>query len=299
MSKVTISIITPTYNRVNLLSRLYMSLCEQIDKDFEWVVIDDGSTDNTCYLMAEILGRYDKPFSVQYRQKRNGGKHTAINEGVKYAQGKLVLILDSDDSLPKDSVSIIKYFYNQIEDDESFGGVCGYMAHHDGTIIGHGNDSKILDANSIDMRYKYHIQGDMLEVFRTSVLREFPFPEIENEKFVPEALVWNRIACKYQLRIFHEVVYFRDYLTGGLTDKIVKIRMNSPIASMMTYAELNGYHIPFVSKVKAAINYWRFRFCSKVKGAPKLAKGYFWTMPIGFFVHLMDVIAVKKIGICD
>jgi hypothetical protein len=125
-------------------------------------------------------------------------------------------------------------------------------------------------------------------VFRTSVLKEIPFPETEDEKFVPEVLVWNRIACKYKLRVFHEVVYNRDYLDGGLTDKIVKIRMNSPVASMMTYAELNSYDIPFLSKVKAAINYWRFRFCSDAAEKPRLAWWYHWTMPLGYVMHLHD-----------
>ena len=111
----------------------------------------------------------------------------------------------------------------------------------------------------------------------------------KGEKFVPEALVWNRIACKYKLRVFHEVVYYRDYLDGGLTDKIVKIRMTSPIASMMTYAELNSYDIPFVSKIKAAINYWRFRFCSDAVEKPALSGRWVWTAPIGYMMHLNDV----------
>ena len=232
--------------------------------------------------------------------------------GVKEARGELFLILDSDDTLPEKSLETINHYYQQIKDDRSFGGVCGYMAHHDGTIIGRGCDMPVLDANSIEMRYKYNIQGDMLEVFRTEVMREIPFPEIPGEKFVSEALVWNRIACKYRLRVFHEVVYYRDYLEGGLTDKIVKIRMTSPIAAMMTYAELNGYDIPFVSKVKAAINYWRFRFCfishrnlngtqisriSRIineneneKGRyPKLRWWWNWVMPVGFAMYRRDV----------
>ena len=89
--------------------------------------------------------------------------------------------------------------------------------------------------------------------------------------------------------MFHEVVYNRDYLDGGLTDKIVKIRMNSPVASMMTYAELNSYDIPFLSKVKAAINYWRFRFCSDAAEKPRLAWWWNWTAPFGYFMHLNDL----------
>lgn len=287
-----ITVFTPTYNRAHLLPRLYESLCRQTFQDFEWVIVDDGSVDNTKSLSLSLPQREGTFFPIRYFYQENGGKHRAINRGVKEAQGELFLILDSDDSLPPDSLERIAYYYEQIRDDESFGGVCGYMAHHDGTIIGHGNGAEILDTNSIDLRNKYHVQGDMCEVFRTSVLREIPFPEIPGEKFVPEALVWNRIAQKYKLRVFHHVVYYRDYLDGGLTDKIVRIRMKSPVASMMTYAEMTRFDIPFMQKVKAAINYWRF-WCTTIslptrEEAPRLRWWWYWTWPLGRMMHLRD-----------
>ena len=307
-----ITVFTPAYNRGHLLHRVYESLCKQTFRDFEWVVVDDGSKDDTRSVVEKFrdeslewrdssevesgqtsdIIHQTSDFPIRFIYQENGGKHRAINRGVKEAQGELFLILDSDDTLPEKSLETINHYYQQIKDDRSFGGVCGYMAHHDGTIIGRGCDMPLLDANSIEIRYKYNIQGDMLEVFRTEVMREIPFPDIPGEKFVPEALVWNRIACKYRLRVFHEVVYYRDYLEGGLTDKIVKIRMTSPIAAMMTYAELNGYDIPFVSKVKAAINYWRFRFCFKKNGKgryPKLRWWWNWVMPVGFAMYRRDV----------
>ena len=286
-----ITVFTPTYNRAHLLPRVYESLCKQTFRDFEWVIVDDGSVDDTKSV-ADQLTMDNGQLIIRYFYQENGGKHRAINRGVKEARGELFLILDSDDTLPPDSLELINLYYQQIKDDASFGGVCGYMAHHDGTVIGHGCDVPVLDTNSIDLRYKYHVAGDMLEVFRTTVMREIPFPDIEGEKFVPEALVWNRIACKYKLRVFHEVVYYRDYLDGGLTDKIVKIRMKSPIASMMAYAELNSYDIPFMSKVKAAINYWRFRCCTRHLNGnvnyPRLKWWWNWVMPVGVVMHMRD-----------
>ena len=283
-----VTVFTPTYNRAAYLLKVFESLLQQTFKDFEWVIVDDGSIDDTPVIIDNLQLTNDKFFPIRYFYQENGGKHRAINRGVKEAKGELFLILDSDDMLPPNSLERIDFYYQQIKDDNSFGGVCGYMAHHDGTVIGKGCDIDVLDTNSIDLRYKYHVEGDMLEVFRTSVLKEIPFPEISNEKFVPEALVWNRIARKYKLRVFHEVVYFRDYLEGGLTDKIVKIRMNSPIASMMTYAEMTEFNIPFFAKVKAAINYWRFRFCSDAKEKPQIEWWWFWTAPLGWMMHLRD-----------
>lgn len=284
-----ITVFTPAYNRAHLLPKLFESLERQTFDCFEWVVVDDGSEDNTQDVISDLAAKNETRFAVRYFRQQNGGKHRAINRGVGEAQGELFLILDSDDTLPDNSLETIAHYYNQIREDNTFGGVCGYMAHHDGTVIGRGNDDKVLDTDSISLRYKYNVEGDMCEVFRTSVLKEYMFPEIDGERFCPEALVWNRIAQKYKLRVFHEVIYYRDYLEGGLTDKIVRIRMKSPIASMMTYAELNGCRIPFLHKMKAAINYWRFRFCASSGVKPVLSWGYFWTLPLGLLLHINDL----------
>ena len=289
-----ITVFTPTYNRARLLPRLYESLCKQTYRDFEWLIVDDGSVDDTHDVVESFINGNDNEngnynFPIRYFYQENGGKHRAINHGVREADGELFLILDSDDSIPEKSLELIAKFYTQIKGDDSYGGVCGYMAHHDGTIIGRGNEEDILDTNSIDLRYRYNVKGDMCEVFKTSVLREIPFPEIDGERFCPESLVWNRIAKKYRLRVFHNVVYYRDYLDGGLTDKIVKIRMQSPIASMMCYQEMNELDIPFLQKMKAAINYWRFRFCSDSPSKPVLKWYWNWVMPAGYLLHLKDI----------
>jgi glycosyltransferase involved in cell wall biosynthesis len=282
-----ITVFTPTYNRAYIIGKLYNSLLRQTYKDFEWLVVDDGSTDDTEDLFKKWIK--DNKINIQYIKQSNGGKHRAINKGVQHAKGDLFFIVDSDDSIPRDSLEFINMYYRHIEGDKSFGGVVGMMAHHDGSIITQGCESESLDATSVEMRYKYHIVGDMAEVFRTEVLKEYPFPEIDGEHFCPEALTWNRIATKYKLRFFKKVIYYRDYLDGGLTSKIVKIRMDSPVASMICYSELNRHHIPFVQKLKAAINYWRFRFSSDQEYKPLLSLFWIWTMPIGYLIHRHDV----------
>ena len=286
-----ISIVTPSYNRANLLERLFDSLCQQTDKGFEWILVDDGSTDNTNEIVDKLINTKSSiiDFPFQYIKKENGGKHTALNRGIKEAQGELILLLDSDDSLPSTAIKTINHYYEQIKDESVFGGVAGYMAHHDGTVIGQCATKGVVDANSLDYHYQYGATGDMCEVFKTSVLKEFPFPEIEGEKFVPEALVWNRIAQKYKLRWFQEVIYYRDYLEGGLTDKIIKIRMKSPIASTTCYQELCAFNVPTKIKIRSAINYWRFRLCGSPHKFPPLPLKWLWTMPIGWVMHLNDL----------
>ncbi len=288
-----ITILTPAYNRGHLLGKLYQSLVNQDFEDFEWLIVDDGSSDSTTDIVDKFL--QDKKIIISYIKQSNGGKHRALNRGVKESKGELILIVDSDDSLPKNSLSVINRYYLEIKDNPLIGGVCGLMAHHDGTIIGERNASSPMDISSIEMRYKYGFTGDVCEVFKAEVLRECPFPDIENEKFCPEALVWNRIARKYKLRFFDSVVYYRDYLEGGLTSKIVRIRMNSPIASMMCYAELNQLDIPFKEKLKAAVNYWRFRLCYSGKSwYPRLTKVWDFVAPLGWLMHLNDVRVNKR-----
>jgi hypothetical protein len=148
----------------------------------------------------------------------------------------------------------------------------------------------VIDCSSLDIRYKYGVTGDMKEVFRTDVLREFPFPEIEGERFCPEALLWNRIATKYKLHYFNKVIYIGEYQVGGLTDNIVRIRMKSPVTSMICYGELSSMPIPFVQKFKAAVHYWRFRFCAsrEKRNAVKISPFWIIAKPLGWIMHVRE-----------
>ena len=166
-------------------------------------------------------------------------------------------------------------------------------AFFDGRIVGTGLPEEVIDSTSVDIRYKYHVEGDLKEVFRTSVLREFPFPEIDGEKFCPEALVWNRIASRYRLRYINKVIYQVEYQPEGLTSRIVTIRMRSPKASMMCYAEMARLTIPYVDRLKAAVNYWRFRMCYSGKEYPEISWKWWWTMPWGYAMHLRDLKTTK------
>lgn len=288
--KMLITVITPLYNRASFLPKLFESLERQTCKDFEWIVVDDGSEDDVHEEINKLL---PANFPINLISKDNGGKHTAVNLGIKNAMGQLVLILDSDDELPPTAIANITEAYESVKGKNDIAGVCGYMAHRDGGMIGHPKIE--ADISEIEMRYRYHVLGDMCEVFRTDILREYPFPEIKGERFCPECLVWNRIAMKYRLHIFPKVIYLRDYLEGGLTDNIVRIRMNSPVASMMTYAEMTHMNMPWIQKVKAATNYYRFKECLSAEHArevnceiPSLSFVWYWTKPLGMLMHIKD-----------
>ena len=288
-----ITVFTPTYNRASLLSRLYDTLILQAYKNFEWIIVDDGSKDNTKEVVNSFVA--ERKIDIHFVQQENGGKHRAINTGVRLAKGELFFILDSDDVLPDNALELVTETYQPIKHDFSFAGVSGIDGTFDGRIIGSGLPVDFLDCSSVDIRYKYHIAGDMKEVFRTSVMKEFPFPNIEGEKFCPEALVWNRIAQKYKLRFFNKVIYKVEYQPEGLTSNIVKVRMKSPITSMMCYAEMLELNIPFKDKLKAAVNYWRFRLCySGSRSYPSLPGLWNAIAPLGWLMHLNDIRVNKR-----
>ena len=342
-----ITVFTPAYNRAHLLPRVYESLCKQTFRDFEWLIVDDGSkddtksvvekwrvesgewrdsseveslknevrnhgvteprnygtteelitqnfkTDSTLYTLNSKL----KTFPIRYFYQENGGKHRAISHGVREAEGELFLILDSDDMLPEDALETVARQYQNIIGDKSYAGVVGFDAYFDGRPVAKASFD-ILECTEIEFRNIYHIKGDMKEVFRTDVLREFPFPEIEGEKFCPEDLVWHRIARKYKFRYFNQVIYTVEYLPTGLSARLRKLRMDSPIASVIHYAEYNEFKLPIKQKTRNAINYWRFWYClssSKKQLAiiPRLSWHWLWTRPVGWLMHLNDLRITK------
>ena len=302
-----ITVFTPTYNRGNLLNRLYQSLCRQNYKEFEWIIVDDGSLDDTSSIVNIIQDKHTcGDFSILYYKKENGGKHTAVNMGVQKAHGDLFFIADSDDILPPNALHIVAEVWEQTKCDNSIGGICGFDGDmNGGSIIGTGFSKEVylsnivlsnhinigyIDVTTRAVRFKLRVDGDMKEIFRTSVLREFPFPEIKGERFCPEVLVWNRIASNYKLRHINKIIYLVEYQKDGITSAITRSRMNSPIASSMTYAEMLDYDISLKWKIRSAINYWRFRYCIKNKALKAPDVKWYWRLfqIIGLLMHLKD-----------
>lgn len=285
-----VTICTPTYNRGYILGNLYDSLVMQSNKMFEWLIIDDGSSDDTDRLASSFIAEHI--ISIRYIKQLNQGKHVAINRGVSEARGELFFIVDSDDYLSTDAIERILFHYDSVMLDDSFAGVSGIRTDFDGKRIGGGLHWQILDCSPLDLRLKYHVKGDMAEVFKTDVLKKYPFPTFDGEKFCPEALVWNRISLKYKLRYVNDPIYRCEYRPDGLTAKIVRLRMNNPQASLLYYSELYQMNISFLQKVKAAINYWRFSFSSHLSFFVHLKQIGFLSLfmyPIGLLFHLRDL----------
>lgn len=254
--KYFITVFTPTYNRAKFLERLYKSLTYQHFKDFEWLIVDDGSTDNTYEVISKMIE--ENKITIRYYKQENGGKHRAINKGVELAKGKLFFIVDSDDYLVSKAIKTIEEKYPLIINRDEMAGISFRRGYSETKNIGSQKTFDNIEATALDFRYKYKIEGDMAEVYKTEVLKQFKFPEIKGEKFCTEGLIWNRIAMKYKMIWISKIIYICDYLPGGLTDNSFGNRKKAPQYATLFYSELSQMPIPYLQKIRAVINYWRF-----------------------------------------
>lgn len=287
---MTITVFTPTYNRAHLLPVLYDSLCSQTFNDFEWLIVDDGSVDNTEELVKSFVN--EGKITISYFKKENGGKHRAVNYGVKKAKGELFFIVDSDDKLPLNSLSIINENYQYVKEDEAFAGVCGLKAYFNGDLLPGEIDYDVLECRGIDYDYgrKSKLSSDIAEnVVKTTIMKQFPFPEYEGESFCAESAIWNPIGEKYKYRYFNKIIYLCEFLEDGLSANSLRSRMRCPMSAMHIYRDLCSFDIPIKYKVKSAINYWRFYFCSSSDNYPTISNKYLIFYPIGYLMHLRDI----------
>lgn len=245
-----ITIMTPTYNRAYVLPRLYDSLCQQTRRDFEWLVIDDGSTDGTAELIFDYRVKSD--FSINYFYKENGGKHRAINEGVVHATGDWIIIVDSDDLLTGDAVAKLYDVMNHIGSE--FVGMCFRKATLSGHIIGISDTAWSKSMVMRPIMAGHILKGDLAYVFRTNVMREFPFPQFPGEKFVPELYIWNKIADIGKIVFYvDQVIYLCEYLPDGYTSNFKKNLRSNPCGFGLFYRDQVIRDTRLFGKVKACV----------------------------------------------
>lgn len=247
-----LTIITPTYNRAGLLKNLYNSLEQQTSHEFEWLIVDDGSKDNTKEVVDAIAEK--ATFPISYIYKENGGKHTALNIGIKTIKTDLTMIVDSDDQLLPNAVMEIEIIHKKYKCDAGIGAYCFLRCFSNGKPI-----ISLVQDEFVESYVKYRIKenrlGDMAEVFKTRVLRENPFPRFSGERFLSEDVVWIQIGLKYQFVFINKVIYQCEYLEGGLTDNDKPMKFASPCGSMMRGKMLMHKECGIKQNIKGAIIY--------------------------------------------
>lgn len=210
MGNTLFTIFTPTYNRINELERLYSSLISQTDFRFEWLIVDDGSTDDTENMVVSWLDT--SPFPIRYIKQPNSGKHVAHNHGATEASGEYFICVDSDDWLEPNAVETILHDITALD-----------------TWFPDGADKIEL----ADMRMKYGLVIETAIVFNTDVLRRHPFPVVQGERFIPEGSAYYDFVAPELFCVHNEPFYRCEYLEEGLTKNIWKNWLGSPVGTRM------------------------------------------------------------------
>lgn len=282
------TVFTPTYNRGYIIEQLYESLCRQTFRDFEWVVVDDGSTDDTEEAIKRFMAQ-DNFFPIVYYKQPNGGKHRAWNRGVELASGELFFGCDSDDYLTDDALEVADKVERSIPVAEKadFAGICGLKAHQDTSMVGSSfSDAEYMDMTHLE-RIKNNVKGDKSEVIYTSVWKKYKYHEFEGEKFITEATALNRMAADgLKMRYFNKAVKICEYLADGLSASSQSQFRNSPqgyglyIHQQIEHGMLRGKR-----KWRAITNY--YSQCHAKLGL-KLVAEYLYMNPV-------KVIAISRV----
>jgi len=275
--KMYLTVMTPTYNRQGLLRRLYDSLCSQSCHNFEWLIVDDGSTDET----KEIVNSWieEKQIRIRYIYQANSGKAAAFNTGIKNAEGELLFCVDSDDYLSDTAVADIAACEGDIED-KSICGILALKSDINGKLLGGPLPEQENYLSSFELSEKHGYNGEWSLIYKTEILKHNIFPIIRGEKFITECVVYDRIAQEYRMRLLNKVLTVCEYQENGYTGNLITNMLNNPTGYKIYYAQ----RIDMAYTWKARIGYIiRYNVFSQL--SPD--KNYNYTGKYRLFVKLL------------
>ena len=262
------TVFTPTYNRSKTLHRVYDSLCQQTFKDFEWLIVDDGSSDDTRHIVEHW--QEISPFPIRYFYQENRGKHIAYNLAALQSEAEFIICLDSDDGCVPDALKRLndRWYQIPIEDRSSYSGIDCHCLDIQGQSIGtpYPMQSDLgLISNYSEMRHYYRVQGEKWGFQRTSILREFLFPDFETIRMthIPESIVWIPMTQKYPVLYVNEWlrIYHHDPETDQLSEANLMINNSIGIWLMnQTMLKLELDYLAPLSWIKLVINSHRAKF---------------------------------------
>ena len=301
----TFTVFTPTFNRAHTLHRVHDSLSRQTFGDFEWLIVDDGSDDGT----GELVARWQKSagFTIRYIRQANRGKHVAFNHGVSEAAGRLFLPLDSDDACVPHALERFIYHWESIPEDRKarFTGVTARCMDDAGRAVGRAFPLDVTDSDSLAMRYQFQVTDEKWGFHRTEVLRRFPFPEEVPRGYLPEAVVWSRIARMYQTRFVNEPlrIYYTDQPSLMRGDGPERHAASARLADLMVLNEhLDYFRCAPMAFCRSAALYVRLSTHAGTSPAQQFAEvrtalgKALWTVayPVGLAVYLRDRHTAKR-----
>jgi len=298
-SQYKFTVFTPTYNRKHTLPKVYESLKGQTFKDFEWLIVDDGSTDGTEHLVREWISEGIIP--IQYYYQINQGKQRAKNFAVKKAHAESFFTLDSDDYIFENTLERFNYHWENIPSEKrhEFAGVTGHCVGLNGALVGNKYPKDIFDSDMLMIREKYKIKGEKCGYQRTDVMHQYPFPEFENEKFIYEGVVWREIAQKYKTRFVNEYFRFYEIHPDSISNDYLFTKLKNLNGFIYAENKKMTYNISMKSKIKSASNFVRLHLHLNRK-LPLLIKKSnrkaLTTMcpPLGFLLFFKDIRLMRR-----
>lgn len=260
MANYTVTVLTATYNRRQNLTKLYESLCRQTNKDFQWLIIDDGSSDDTKQYIESLP---QNGFLIEYHKKINGGKHTALNYSHLFIKGQLVFMVDSDDFIIDTAIEKINNEWINYRTRLDIGVLSFRKQIINGKVLSAEVHEPFID-DDISYRVNNNINGDRCEVIRSDLFKKYPLPEFDGEKFMGEGWLFRNIAYNYKTVYLNEALYICEYLENGLSKNGRLLRMKCPYGMM---ENCKSFFVPQVCKkqqIKQTIAFWTYGFCAGI-----------------------------------
>lgn len=287
-----VTLFTPTYNRAELLDRLYESILRQTNKNFEWIIVDDGSTDNTKDKVVAWIG--EKRVSINYIYQENAGKASAHNRAVELAKGDVLCCIDSDDYLTDDAVEIIENNLAEIQDEK----ICGMLLlkqDFDGNVLGDDFPNGIRYASEFELTDRYKLRGEWSQVYKVSVLRENPYPIFEGEKFVTECVLFDKLSFEYKVLLVNESINYCEYQSDGLTKNIYNGLLKNPTGYKVYYKQRIDLAYSLRKRLSYILRYNAFCSMSDDKEYDYHGKYKFIVKTLGIF-GILGKIYYKRLG---
>ena len=282
----TLTVFTPSYNRAYTLHKCYESLLRQTSKDFTWLIIDDGSSDNTKELVDSWIN--ENKIEINYIYQENQGMHGAHNTAYKNIKTELNVCIDSDDYMPDDAVKKIISFWNKNKRSD-LAGIMALDAYTDGKVIGDKFPNELKESTYFDIYNKYGLKGDKKLIYRSELTIQYPYPIFEGEKYVSLAYKYAKLDSKYKLALMNEVVCNVEYMEDGSSLNMLKqYRRNPKGFAFIRIDNMKNQKASLKFKFKECIHYVSSSFISKNKNYLKESPCKILTVlaiPVGYVLY--------------
>jgi glycosyltransferase involved in cell wall biosynthesis len=285
-----ITVVTPTYNRAYTLEKVYNSLRSQTIKSFEWMIIDDGSTDDTSELVMRWI-KEDVDFKIHYHKKTNGGKASALNYAFDKVKSKYFVCLDSDDTFTENAIQLAIMNLTEIENNEKYCGILALRTAPNGEVLG-GKQIPIYinEITLSELTNRFGIRSELICFYKTEIVIKYKFPEIEGEKFISPAYLEHKISRDFKLLAVREAYCICEYLADGLTRNKIEVIKKNPKGYTLVIREAFDLSTNFIWKSKNCLMYIAGSILSGEKNIIKNSPNKLMTSlyyPLGLLTYLI------------